>query len=97
MVQTFKRKDPQVIEAIQFYRENWEEVKEFTNNMAHKLEVPLKNARAFMSIKQKGSKNKIVALEGQFIAKINDNFYPYEQDIFLNEFCEIQINNMEFK
>ncbi len=81
MIQKFRKK-PVVIEAIQFTRLTWEEVKEFTENQAH----------SFRSEKMIGGKSycKIPTLEGEHIATeydyiikgVNGEFYPCKPDIF---------------
>jgi hypothetical protein len=76
------RKKPVEIEAIQFTRLNWEEVKEFTNNTAHSLAIERRIGGECTCI--------IPTLEGQHIANENDwiikgvkgEFYPCKPDVF---------------
>lgn len=79
------RKKPVEIEAIEFTRLNWEEVKEFTNNTAHSLEIERRIGGKCTCI--------IPTLEGDMIANEGDwiikepfdkirGFYPCKPDVF---------------
>ena len=76
------RKKPVEIEAIQFTRLNWEEVKEFTNNTAFSLIIERRIGGECSCI--------IPTLEGNMLAHENDwiikgvkgEFYPCKPDIF---------------
>lgn len=76
------RKKPVEIEAIEFTRLNWEEVKEFTNNAAHTLMIEKRINGKCTCI--------IPTLEGEHIANENDwiikgvkgEFYPCKPDVF---------------
>lgn len=76
------RKKPVVIEAVQFTRDNWNEIIEFTNNTAHTLIIEKRMDGVATCI--------IPTLEGQHIATERDfiikgvqgEFYPCKPDIF---------------
>lgn len=76
------RKKPVEIEAIQFTRVDWEEVKQFTNNTAHTLVIERPMGGVCTCI--------IPTLEGEHIANENDwiikgikgEFYPCKPDVF---------------
>ena len=76
------RKKPVEIEAIQFTRLNWEEVKEFTNNTAFSLVIERHISGECSCL--------IPTLEGNMLANENDwiikgvkgEFYPCKPDIF---------------
>jgi hypothetical protein len=76
------RKKPVEIEAIQFTRLNWEEIKEFTNNTAFSLIIEKRIGGECSCI--------IPTLEGNMLANENDwiikgvkgEFYPCKPDIF---------------
>jgi hypothetical protein len=76
------RKKPIEIEAIQFTRINWDEIKEFTNNTAHTISIEKRINGKCTCI--------IPTLEGQHIANEDDyiikgvqgEFYPCKPDIF---------------
>jgi len=76
------RKKPVEIEAIQFTRLNWEEVKEFTNNTAFSLVIERRISGECSCL--------IPTLEGNMLANENDwiikgvkgEFYPCKPDIF---------------
>jgi hypothetical protein len=76
------RKKPIEIEAIQFTRINWDEIKEFTNNTAHTISIEKRINGKCTCI--------IPTLEGQHIANEDDyiikgikgEFYPCKPDVF---------------
>jgi hypothetical protein len=76
------RKKPVEIEALQFTRKNWDEIRLFTNNTAHTLSIE----RRINGI----AKCIIPTLEGHHIANemdwiikgVKGEFYPCKPDIF---------------
>ena len=76
------RKKPVCIEAVQFTRNNWEEIQSFTNNTAHTLQIERRINGTCTCI--------IPTLEGQHIASENDwiikgvqgELYPCKPEIF---------------
>lgn len=85
------RKKPVVIDAIQFNRNNWEEVKQFTNNTAHTITIERHIDGKCTCI--------IPTLEGQHIANEGDyiirgvkgEYYPCKPDIFEATYDAIDI------
>ena len=76
------RKKPVVIEAIQFTRKNFEEIKRFTNNKAHSfiLEKSLYGKCTCIIPTLEGDH---IATEGDYIIKgVKGEFYPCKPDIF---------------
>ena len=81
MIQNYKKK-PVVIQACQFTRSNFDEIKEFTNQSAHSLTIERRIDGKCTCI--------IPTLEGEHIASENDfiikgvhgEFYPCKPDIF---------------
>jgi len=79
MVKKFTKK-PVVIEAIQFTKHNWEEVKEFTNNNAHSFRTG-RNEIDYCIISTLEGQHE--ATEGDWIIKgVAGEFYPCKPDIF---------------
>lgn len=76
------RKKPVEIEAIQFSRSNWEEVKQFTNNTAHSLIIERRpDGKCFCTIPTLEGEH--IANEGDFIIKgVEGEFYPCKPQIF---------------
>jgi len=76
------RKKPVVIEAVKFTRNNWDEVKSFTNNTAHTLTIERRiNGIATCIIPTLEGQH--IATEGDWIIKgIKGEFYPCKPDIF---------------
>ena len=76
------RKKPVVIEAIEFTRDNWDEVYEFTNGKAHSLciaRIPYAKATCRVDTLE----GYHIATEGDFIIKgVKGEFYPCKPDIF---------------
>jgi hypothetical protein len=76
------RKNPVVIEAIQFDRNNWEDVKEFTNCNAKIITIERRidgKATTIISTLE----GDMTATEGDWIIKgVNGEFYPCKPDIF---------------
>jgi hypothetical protein len=81
MIQKFRKK-PVVIEALQFTRDNWEEIKAFTNNTAHHLVIERRiNGIATCIIPTLEGQH--TATEGDWIIKgIKGEFYPCKNDVF---------------
>ena len=76
------RKKPVEIEAIQFTRLNWEEVKEFTNNTAFSLVIE-KRIGGECSCLIPTLEGQHIANEGDWIIKgVKGEFYPCKPDVF---------------
>jgi hypothetical protein len=76
------RKKPVVIEAVQFTRTNFKEVKEFTNNTAHTMAIE-KRINGIATCIIPTLEGKHIATEGDFIIKgVQGEFYPCKPDIF---------------
>lgn len=76
------RKKPVIIEAIQFTRNNFEEIKAFTKNNASKMIIEKRiGGRCFCTIKT--LEGDMIANEYDYIIKgIKGEFYPCKPDIF---------------
>lgn len=76
------RKKPVVIEAIQFKRDNFKEIVEFTNGQAHTLTIERRpNGNCFCKIPTLEGEH--IATEGDFIIRgVHGEFYPCKPDIF---------------
>ncbi len=76
------RKKAVEIEALQFTRNNWDEIKSFTNDTAHTLSIEKRiNGTATCIIPTLEGHH--VATEGDWIIKgIKGEFYPCKPDIF---------------
>ena len=76
------RKKPVVIEAIQFTRNNFEEIKYFTNNKAHSFTTErTPNGKSYCTIDTLEGDH--IATEGDYIIKgVKGEFYPCKPDIF---------------
>ncbi len=76
------RKKPVVIEAIQFTRKNWEEVRKFTDGKAKNMTTErCINGKSYFYIDT--LEGKMQAAEGDYIIKgVNGEFYPCKPDIF---------------
>lgn len=81
MIQKFRKK-PVEIEAVQFTRNNWDEVKAFTNGAAHSLRIERRiNGVATCIIPT--IEGQHIATEGDWIIKgVAGEFYPCKPDIF---------------
>jgi hypothetical protein len=76
------RKKPVEIEAIQFTRLNWEEIKEFTNNTAFSLVIERRINDEYSCLIPTLEGN-MLANEGDWIIKgVKGEFYPCKPDIF---------------
>ena len=76
------RKKAVEIEAVKFTRNNWDDVKSFTNNTAHTLTVERRiNGIATCIIPTLEGRH--IATEGDWIIKgVKGEFYPCKPDIF---------------
>jgi hypothetical protein len=75
-------KKPVEIEAVQFTRNNWDEIKLFTNNTAHTLLIEKRlNGKCTCIIPTLEGQH--IATESDYIIKgIKGEFYPCKPDIF---------------
>jgi len=82
-------KKPVEIEAVQFTRNNWDEVKDFTNQTAHSLTIEKRiNGIAYCIIPTLEGQHK--ATEGDWIIKgVKGEFYPCKPDIFNMTYEEV--------
>ena len=79
-------KKPVVIEAIQFSRNNFSEIKLFTNNTAHSLTIE-KQIDGIATCIIPTLEGQHIANEGDFIIKgIKGEFYPCKPDIFKDSY-----------
>lgn len=76
------RKLPVEIEAVKFTRDNFEEIKKFTNGKAYDFITERRiNGKSYCSIKTLEGVH--TATEGDFIIKeVHGEFYPCKPDIF---------------
>lgn len=81
MANKYKKK-PVVVEAIQFTRQSYDEVRRFTDNEACRLVVPrCIGGKAVCYIET--LEGVMVATEGDYIIKgVRGEFYPCKPDIF---------------
>jgi len=88
MIKHYQKK-PIKIEAVQFTRDNWNEIKTFTNNVAHTLLIPkCINCLAICTIDTLEGPMK--ATENDYIIKgINGEFYACKPDIFFKTYEEL--------
>jgi hypothetical protein len=76
------RKKPVVIEAVKFTRNNFQEIKEFTEEKAHSLTIE-KRIDGVATCIISTLEGHITATEGDFIIKgVQNEFYPCKPDIF---------------
>jgi hypothetical protein len=76
------RKKPVCIEAVQFTRNNWDEVVSFTKNAAHTLMIK-SSPYAIATCGIATLEGHHIATENDFIIKgVNGEFYPCKPDIF---------------
>lgn len=75
-------KKPVVIEAIQFTRDNWPEVCEFTKGIASNMTIEkCPDGKCWCTVSTLEGDHK--AMEGDFIIKgVKGEFYPCKPDIF---------------
>ena len=88
----FYRKKPVVIEAIQFKRDNWEQVKTFAQGTINSINIErrLDGVATFTIATLEGM---MLATEGDFIIKdpfdLKRGFYPCKPDIFEKTYEEV--------
>ena len=76
------RKKPVEIEAIQFTRTNWEQVKEFTGGKAQDITIE-KRIDGIATCIIPTLEGQHIASEGDYIIKgVQGEFYPCKPDIF---------------
>jgi hypothetical protein len=81
MTQKFRKK-PAEIEAVQFTRSNWDEIKAFTNETAHSLRIE-KRIDGLATCIIPTLEGQHIATEGDWIIKgVAGEFYPCKPDIF---------------
>ena len=83
------KKKPVIIEAVQFTRNNWYEITEFTNNKVYNLTIPkCINCKANCIIET--LEGDMIASEYDFIIKgIDGEFYACKPDIFKKTYEEL--------
>ena len=78
MVKCYKKK-PVVIEALQFHRDNWNELLKFTKRQACLLDTSKELVTCIIPTLE----GKHIATEGDYIIKgVQGEFYPCKPDIF---------------
>lgn len=78
----FYKKKPVIIEAIQFTRNNWDDIVNFTNLTAHTLRIE-KRIDGIATCIIPTLEGQHIATEGDFIIKgVHGEFYPCKPDIF---------------
>jgi hypothetical protein len=81
MIQNYRKK-PVVIQACKFTRNNFDEIKEFTNQSAHSLTIE-KHIDGKCTCIIPTLEGQHIASENDFIIKgVNGEFYPCKPDIF---------------
>jgi len=76
------RKKPVVIEAVRFRRNNFQEIKEFTEEKAHSFTIERRIDGVATCIIPT-LEGQHIATEGDFIIKgVENEFYPCKPDIF---------------
>lgn len=79
-------KKPVTIEAMPFTKENWNDLKIFTNNYAYNLNKTKDKATCLIRTLE----GNMIATEGDYIIKgIKGEFYPCKPDIFKDTYDEI--------
>jgi hypothetical protein len=85
-------KKPVEIEAIKFTRDNWNEVKAFTNETAYKLTIE-KHINGIATCIIPTLEGRHIATEGDWIIKgIKGEFYPCKPDIFEATYKKVDEN-----
>jgi hypothetical protein len=76
------RKKPVLIDAVQFTRDNWEEIKSFTQGTAHSLTIERRmDGKCTCTIPTLEGKH--IATEGDWIIKgVEGEYYPCKPNIF---------------
>lgn len=84
----FKKK-PVEIEAIQFTRETWETIKDFTQGTAHSIKIPRTSyGKATCVIPTLEGEH--IATEGDWIIKgVKGEFYPCKPDVFIQTYDQV--------
>lgn len=76
------RKKTVVIEAVQFTKNNFQEIKDFTNSQAHTFAI-IEGVNSWCTCIIPTLEGQHIATEGDFIIKgIEEEFYPCKPDIF---------------
>lgn len=77
MIKKYRTKQPCEIEAIEFTRNNWDDIKKFTCNKAKNLIIErCMNGKAYCKIET--LEGDMIATEGDYIIKgLRDEFYPW--------------------
>lgn len=84
------RKLPAVVEAVQFTRDNFEEISEFTKGAARHF-IPPRGINGIAICHIDTLEGCHTATEGDYIIKgIKGEFYPCKPDIFLNTYEECE-------
>ena len=85
MIKKYKKK-PVGIEAVQFTRDNVEEIKEFTEGNAINFRTErCINGKSYCEIKT--LEGTMTATEGDYIIKgVNGEFYPCKENIFIKTY-----------
>ena len=86
----FYRQKVKIVEAIQFTRNNIEEIKQFTNNAAHDFMTPKCPDGKFsclLDVKETVP-YMLSVTEGEYIVKKENKFLNYPQDYF-EEYYEL--------
>lgn len=83
------RKKPVIVEAVQFTRKNWEEVRQFTDGKAEDMITErCINGKSYCYIDTLEGKMQVI--EGDFIIKdVNGEFYPCKSDVFEKAYEEL--------
>jgi hypothetical protein len=88
------KKRPVEIEAVKFNRNNFQEVKEFTNNTAHSLIIE-KRIDGIATCVIPTLEGQHLATEGDYIIKgIAGEFYPCKNEIFLKTYDKVEEINL---
>ena len=83
------RKKPVVIDAVKFTRNNWDEIKEFTNGTAHTLTIE-RRIDGIATCIIPTLEGQHIATEGDYIIKgVQGEFYPCTPDIFEKTYEEV--------
>ena len=83
------RKKPVVIDAVKFTRNNWDEIKEFTNGTAHTLTIE-RRIDGIATCIIPTLEGQHIATEGDYIIKgVQGEFYPCKPDIFEKTYEEV--------
>ena len=87
------RKKPVVIEALQFTRENWQDVLMFTQGEAHTMTIE-KRIDGKCTCIIRTLEGEHIANEGDWIIKgVRGEYYPCKPDIFEMTYDRVEGNN----